>query len=385
MKIILASPAIVLAVLLSGCGKSRHVTEPPPPSVTVSLPAEERVADYLDLTGTLAPSRTVDLVARVSGYLRSADFVEGAFVQAGQLLFLIEPEPYEQQLLLAKAALLRAQSEYDRQMELIKENATSTANVEKWLSERDQAAAQVEIAKLNLGYTRVTAPFSGRIGRRFVDPGNLVGPTVNTKLATLDQVSPLYLNFNLNERDALHIGELMRQRGLEARPRPGEPPVFAGLHNEEGYPHEGRLDFIDTALSTSSGTVLMRASFTNEQQAAVAGFFARVRMPLSQPQPMLVIPNSAIGNDQEGDYVLVVDANGLVARRAVVKGPLTSTGCAIRRGLTPTDRVILNGQMKTRPGAKVTPLSAGSGQTAAARAGLNNKSEATAGPGTRMD
>ena len=118
----------------------------------------------------------MDLVARVSGYLRSVDFQDGTLVEAGQLLFVIEPEPYEQQLPLAKAAHLRAQSEYDRQEELIKQNATSAANVEKWLSERDQAAAQVELAKINLGYTRVTAPFSGRIGRRLVDPGNLVGP-----------------------------------------------------------------------------------------------------------------------------------------------------------------------------------------------------------------
>ena len=203
----------LVAVLLSGCGKRHQVTEAPPPSVTVSLPAQERVADGLDLTGTVAPSRTVDLVARVSGYLRSADFTEGSLVEAGQTLFVIEPEPYEQQLRLAKAAHLRAQSEYDRQQELIKQNATSAANVEKWLSERDQAAAQVEIARINLGYTRITAPFGGRIGRRLVDPGNLVGPSVNTKLATLDQLRPIYVYFNLNERDTLRIWEAMRRRG----------------------------------------------------------------------------------------------------------------------------------------------------------------------------
>ena len=131
---------------------------------------------------------------------------------------------------------MRAQSEYDRQVSLIESNATSRANVEKWLSERDQAAAQVELAKLNLGYTRVSAPFSGRIGRRLVDPGNLVGPSVNTKLATLDQLEPIYVYFNLNERDALQAAAIMRQRGLDPRGHVGKAPVLVGLQNQEGYP-----------------------------------------------------------------------------------------------------------------------------------------------------
>jgi multidrug efflux system membrane fusion protein len=163
--------ALALAVVLAGCGKSRDTADHAPPSVTVSHPSQEAVTDCLELTGTVAPSRSVDLVARVTGYLESVNFEDGAFVKEGQLLFVIEPEPYKQQLALTEAALARAKSEYERQVNLIASNATSRANVEKWLSERDQAAAQVELAKLNLGYTRVSAPFSGRMGRRLVDPG----------------------------------------------------------------------------------------------------------------------------------------------------------------------------------------------------------------------
>ncbi len=348
----------LLTLLLPGCGGNRSTTSQPPPTVTVTHPVQERVGDYLELTGTVAPSRTVDLVARVTGYLQSVNFEEGTFVETGQLLFVIEPEPYEQQLNLAKAALLRAQSEYDRQLELIKQNATSAAAVERWLSERDQAAAQVEIAKLNLGYTHVTAPFSGRIGRRYVDPGNLVGPTVNTRLATLDQLAPIYVNFNLNERDALDIRDQLRRHGVGPKLEPGKVPVLIGLQNQQGYPNQGTLDFIDTGLSTSSGTMLMRAGVTNQDRALLPGFFTRVRIPLGQPQPMLVIPNSAIGNDQEGDYVLVVEAGEVVARRAVVKGPQTEAGRAIRTGLSSSDRVIINGQMNARPGIKVTPVNA---------------------------
>jgi RND family efflux transporter MFP subunit len=350
-----ASLSLALA-LLTGCG--RHAEAPPqtPPEVTVSRPAQEQVADAIELTGTAAASQSVDLVARVSGYLRSVDFQDGSMVEAGKRLFLIEPETYEQQLALAKAALLRAQAEYDRQISLNLSNATSVANVEKWLSERDQSKAQVELAEINLGYTRVLAPFAGRIGRHLVDPGNLVGPTVNTKLATLEQLSPIYVYFNLNERDALRLWEAMRQRGLNL-PGSRKPPLEVGLQNEPGHPHRGTLDFVDTGLDPASGTVQLRAVLTNQDRAIFPGVFARVRIPLGEPQPMSVVPNAAIGNDQEGDFVLVVDANNVVARRTVVKGPLTKTGCSIRSGLAPEDRVIVVGVLRAKAGAKVTPVS----------------------------
>ena len=165
---------LVLLILAGGCRKGTDSTIVPPP-VTVSHPISQPVTEYLDLTGTTAPSKTVDLMARVSGYLESVNFQDGAFVEKGQLLFVIEPPPYEQQVALNEAVLVQAQAEYDRQLEMMKQNATSTSNVEKWRSSRDQAQAQVELAKINLGYTRVTAPFAGRIGQRLVDPGNLVG------------------------------------------------------------------------------------------------------------------------------------------------------------------------------------------------------------------
>ena len=355
---------LMLAAILTGCDKPHEAAKQAPPSVTVSHPSQEAVADYLELTGTVAPSRSVDLVARVTGYLESVDFQDGAMVKEGQVLFVIEPEPYRQQLALAKAVLDRAQSEYDRQRSLIESNATSRANLERWLSDRDQAAAQLKLANINLGYTSVNAPFTGRIGRRLVDPGNLVSPSANTKLATVQQIEPIYVYFNLNERDALQAAATMRQRGLD--PRSGKAPVLAGLQNQEGYPQQGTLDFVDTGISTSSGTVQLRATFANKDNALIPGAFARVRIPLGEPKPMLVVPASAIGNDQEGDYVLVTDANDVVARRAVVKGPLTPSGCAIRSGLTAEDRVIVAGLMRAKAGAKVTPGTAAASQPAPA-------------------
>ncbi len=352
---------IAVAAVLIGCGKAGKTLKQTLPTVTVKHPAQKLVTDYIDLTGTVYPSKSVDLVARVPGYLQAVKFEDGAYVEAGQSLFVIEPEPYEQQLRLAQATLARAQSEYDRQVGLSKQNATSVANVEKWLSERDQAAAQVEIAKINLGYTHVTAPFSGRIGRHLVDPGNLVGAGGNTMLATLQQLIPIYVYVNLNERDALHFREWMVQRGLQHGSGVGTAPVLVGRQDEEGYPHKGTLDFVDSKLSSSSGTIEIRALLKNEDKALFPGLFARVRLPLGEPQAMLVVPNTAVGNDQEGDYVLVVDANDIVARRAMVKGPLTAGGCAIRSGLTAADRVIVDGLMRAKPGAKVSTGSGAAG------------------------
>jgi RND family efflux transporter MFP subunit len=346
--------ALAATTLLIGCRK--QTPKPLAPTVTVSHPAQEQVADSIDLTGTVSAYKTVDLVARVSGYLKSVNFQDGAFVEEGQLLFVIEPEPYEQQLKLAEAQLLQAQSEYDRQTALMKDNATSTANVEKWLSQRDQASAQVELAKLNLGYTRIAAPFSGRMSANQFDPGNLVGPGGKSKLATIYQLVPINVDFNLNERDALRIRSAMRQLGMEPRQGVGKALVWIGLQNEDGYPHKGTLDFVDSKVSSSSGTVQMRALLQNDDKALFPGLFVRVHLPLGDPKPMLVVPNRAIGNDQEGDYVLVADAGDIVARRAVVKGPMLKDRCAISSGLAPADRVIVNGFMQARPGAKVTPV-----------------------------
>ncbi len=345
----------LLATATGACDKARKTPDAAPPAVTVRRPDREPVIEYVQATGTAAASQSVDLVARVTGYLRSIHFEDGVRVQAGQLLMVIEPEPYEQQVRLNEAALLMAQAEYDRQVEMAKQNATAAANVEKWRCQRDQAAAQVELARLNLSYTRITAPFSGRIGRRLADPGNLVGPGAAVKLATLDQLTPIYVYFSLGERDVLRLRDRLRQEGITPQAAVGKTPVFVGLQDEEDYPHEGVMDFVDSAISPATGTLLMRAKLKNEDARLFPGVFARVRIPLSEPRPMLVTPQSAIGNDQQGDYVLVADADNVVVRRSVVKGPLTPRGCAIRSGLKPEDRVIVKGMLKARPGEKVAP------------------------------
>lgn len=344
---------LAVVAALPACRSAKTPEGAPPPAVTVVTPKSEPVVDYLELTGTVSASRSVNLVARVSGYLESVDFRDGAYVEKGQLLFRIEPKPYEQEVALDQAQLRQAQSEYDRQLELVKQNATSTASVENWLSKRDQAKAQVELAKLNLGYTKVTAPFAGRIGRRLVDAGNLVGAGGATQLATLSQLVPIYVYFNLNERDVLRVRQRMIAAGKEPLSEVGKAPVQAALSGEDGFPHEGLLDFTDSAVSASTGTLQLRAVFENTDLAMFPGLFVRLRIPLGDPSPALVVPDAAFASDPSGDYVLVVDDKNVVQRRNVERGVKTPSGRVVRSGLAPNERVIVAGLQSARTGDTV--------------------------------
>lgn len=343
-----------LALLPAGCRGGREGPPAPPPAVTVARPATVPVTEYLEMTGTVGASRSVNLVARVPGYLEALHFRDGDFVKEGQLLFSIERKPYEAQVQLQQAALVRAQAELDRQQAMMKENATAKTTMESWLSQRDQAQANLDLARINLGYTRVTAPFTGRIGARQVDPGNLVGSSGPTVLATLDQLRPIYVNFNLNERDALALRRMMEEQGVRVKSNVGKARVEVGLQSEQGYPHAGVLDFTDHAMSTSTGTLALRALLPNDDTALFPGLFARVRIPLGGPRPMLVVPGASVGSDQQGDYVLVAGPDDVVARRGVVRGPAADGGVAIRSGLEPADRVVVNGMLNARPGEKAT-------------------------------
>ena len=339
---------------LMGCGKRNQYQPPPAPPVTVSKPLSMPVTDYLQSTGSVAAFKTVDLMARVEGYLRSVNFKDGSVVKAGQLLFVIEPEPYQAKLASYQAQLLDAQAEYDRQLRMIKENATSQANVDKWLSQRDQAAAAVTLAKINLSYTRVTAPFDGRIDRHLVDPGNLVGTMgTATKLATIEQIDPAYVYFSINERDLLRVRAAVQTQTKKLGEAPAVP-VQVALQTDEGYPHLGTLDFAGSGLDTGSGTLQLRASVPNARYTLLPGLFARLRIGLAAPVPRLVVPDRIVSSDQAGSYLLTVGPDQKVRQQRIETGPLESGFRAVLAGLDANSEVVIDGLQNAIPGNIVT-------------------------------
>ncbi len=364
-RIVLSAAALLAG--LSGCGRNPTFVAPRPLPVTVSVPLVAPVQDAAEFTGQASASRTVDLVARVAGFLTEVRFADGADVAKGQLLFQIEPDLYQAQVALNQAILAQQQAtltsaevDFDRKSTLQKQLAASQADYDKALATRDSARAAVaeaqanlKIAQLNLSYTRIEAPFAGQIGRRLVDAGNLVGQGAATKLATLSKVDVIYVYFNVNERDALRIRQDMAARGL-TRDSILKTPVFAGLADEKGTPHEGRLDFIDTGIDPSTGTLTARAVFDNAKNILAPGLFTRIRIPLGPPKPSLLVPETAISLDQVGPYVLLVDDGGTVALRRIKLGAQQEGLRVATEGLTKTDRVIIDGLQNATPGRKVT-------------------------------
>jgi RND family efflux transporter MFP subunit len=349
------------------CGERNVYVPPPPPKVTVSHPVRQGVTDYLEFTGNTQAVNTVQLRARVEGFLEKVYFQDGDRVKKGQLLFLIQQNTYEDklkqaeaELLANKARLMHAQTEYARFSRLVKQKAAAQTDVDKWHYERDAAQAAVmnseaqrALAKLNLSYTRVTAPFDGRIGRRLKDVGNLVGAGEKTLLAEINQIDPIYVYFNINEQDLLRVmGRTKKeQKDIEKE----KHPVSFGLADEKGYPHEGYLDFAAISLSPTTGTLLLRGVFPNPNYKILPGLFARVRAPLGKPRPALLLPEVAIGYDQLGPYVLIVDDQKVVERRAVKLGTQVDDYQVVAEGLQGNEWVIVNGLLRAIPGKEVTP------------------------------
>lgn len=347
---------------------AHHVTSLPIPPVVVQKPVLRNIAEYITQTGNTVAYNSVDLVARVEGYLDAITFTDGTFVKKGHDLFTIEPEKYMAQLQEKKASLeaqqaadAYAKAEYSRQQRMYKENATSLNNVEKWLArshestaEVAKAVASVEIAAINYSYTHVKAPFDGRIGRHLVDKGNLVGNGAATKLATIDQLDPIYVYFNLNELDLIKLRTAARVKGYNAK-EVKQVPVSVSLQNDTGFKFEGKLDFISTGLNSSTGTMEFRALLPNKKNALVPGLFVQVRVAITKMLPQLTVPDTAVLYDQIGSYLLVVDNNNIVVLKRVVLGSVEQGLRAILKGLDAQDNVIINGLQNATPGNQVAP------------------------------
>ena len=368
-------PALLLIFLsvvlaMAGCKEKNQYVAPPPPAVTVVHPVQKEVTDYLEFTGNTQAVASVEIRARVQGFLQSVNFKEGALVKKGDLLYIIEQPPYQAAVdkaagdLEAKKAIYeKSEVEYQRQVRLMKENATSDRELNNAKGTRDAAkadvamsAANLETSKINLGYTTIRSPINGRVGRNNVDAGNLVGAGQFTLLTTINQYDPIYAYFTLNEHDLLEFLKATREERKTAMEGYESGAVYLGLANEEGYPHKGRVDFADLGVDPSTGTMLLRGIFPNPHPASILpGFFVRLRCPMGTHAGALMVPERAIGVDQRGQYVLIVNQDNVVEQHPVKMGVLEGGLREITEGVQADSRVIVNGLQRARAGAKVNP------------------------------
>jgi len=367
-------PLIGLMFLLTACQQPQAVTPPPPPSkVTVSQPVVRHVVESDAYTGRLEAVESVDIRARVNGYLQSVNFTDGAIVKKGALLFVIDPRPYQAELNRAQAALEQAmarygrtQKDFARAQQLVKSRAMSQEEVDTRAADQREAEeavqaarAAVEAARLNVEFTQVKAPISGQISREFVTVGNLIngGTADSTLLTRIVSLDPIYGYFDVDERAYLKYARLWRN-GQRAGPREVHIPVDLGLADETGFPHQGRLDFIDNRLDPNTGTMTGRAVFPNPDLTLIPGLFARIRLPGSSQYEALMIPDEAIGTDQTQRFAFVVNDQHTVEYRKVELGPIIDGLRVIRDGLKPGEWVVVNGVQRVRAGAQVDPQQA---------------------------
>jgi RND family efflux transporter MFP subunit len=336
---------------------------------------QKEIVEWDEFPGRLEPVAMVEVRARVTGYLQSVNFKDGAEVNKGDLLFVIDPRPFQAELERAQADLKQAetrlalaQNEWNRSEKLLVSKAISDeeADSRRKMVEQTQAAIQsakatVDVAKLNLDYTRIVAPISGRIGRKLITEGNLVNGSQgqSTLLTTIVSLDPLYCYFDADEPAVQKFQKLAREGKLEGL-REGKIPCELELANETGYPHKGLLDFFNNTLDPTTGTLRVRGVFPNPAPERILqpGFFARVRVPGSAKYLALQVPDEAIGIDQGQKMVFVVNATNVVEYRKVEVGPVVNGLRIVRAGIQPGDWVVVNGTSFVRPGAKVNPTKA---------------------------
>src|SRR5262245_44838900 len=361
-----------LCLGLAGCVRAPSAApEAAPTPVTVSRPVEREVTDYADFTGRTAAVDSVEVRARVWGYLDKVNFREGALVKKGDVLFEIDPRTYQAAVEQAQALVIQAEaqlrfkeSQFKRFEKLIAKAAVSREEFEQVQSERDVAAATVGTYKadlterqLDLGFTKVLAPISGRVSRMLVTEGNLVQSGQNgggTLLTTLVSVDPIYAYFDVDERTVLRVRQLIRE-GKVRSARETQWPVSLGLASDEGFPRSGTIDFVDNQVNPKTGTLRLRGVFPNSDQTLDPGFFGRVRVPIGQPHDAVLVTDRAIDSDQGQKIVYVVNEKNEVAARTVRTGALHDGLREITDGLQPDERVVVNGLQQVRPGMAAEP------------------------------
>jgi len=370
--------AIAAAIAGAGCGHETKVVTPPPTAVSVSQPIQEPVQDTLEFTGRTSAVADVEVRARVTGYITKVAFTEGALVNAGDLLFEIDPREYEAAVLRAegdverlRAQLARTESEVARNQALRPSGAASARELERAVADRGSVEgelkaklAQLDLAKLDVEFSHVTAPVAGRASKAEITEGNLVvvGASGGPLLTSVVSLDPVYVDFDADERALVRIQKASIARDGTARPEnasEAKVPVLVALAEEDDFPHRGTINFVDNKVDPSTGTIHVRAVLPNADRLLTPGLFVRVRLPVGEPAPGVLVTDRAVGTDQDRKYVLVVNDQNVVEYRPVKLGAVHGGLRAVAEGLAPTEWVIVNGIQRVRPGVTVTPQKVG--------------------------
>ncbi|RTM01760.1 efflux RND transporter periplasmic adaptor subunit [Ancylobacter aquaticus] len=361
------------ALLLAGCNEQNTFAAPPPAKVTVATPTQAPVTLYAEFTGKTAPSQEVNLDARIQGYLTAIGYRDGEAVRKDRVLFEIEPDQYrdqvalqEAELTIANAKAANAQTEYDRQADLGQKQVSSQRSVDDARAALDAARGQVAadeaslaLARLTLSYTTLRAPFDGVVTRHLVDTGSLVGSSGPTTLATILQVDPLHVYFNMSEQQQIDMRDALAAQGKtlrDVRESRVEPPVEIALAGEPTYKYAGKIDYIAPQLDGATGTLQMRAALANKDVELVPGQFVRVRVPIGKIENALLVDDTAVQSNQAGSYVMVVGTDNLVEQRAVTTGPVEGQLRVITKGLTADDKVVIGSVQRAVSGKTVDPV-----------------------------
>jgi RND family efflux transporter MFP subunit len=368
------SSALVVGLCLgmTGCGRApAGAPAAAPASVTVSYPVERTVTDYADFTARIAAVDSVEVRAHVWGYLEKLNFKEGAMVKKGDVLFELDPRPYQALLDQAKAKVAQDEAqlsfdeaEYQRNLKLVDSGAVSRSDLDKSAAARGVDLANIAADKamvasraLDLQYTKLTAPVSGRVSRYVVTVGNLIlggDQGGGTLLTTIVSVDPMYAYFDVDELTIQRANRLARESKFNSADMTAWP-LSLGLATEEGFPHQGTINFVDNQVNPKTGTLRLRGVFPNKDEALAPGFFARVRVPISPPHKALLVSERALDNDQGQKILYIANDKKEVASRPVRLGQLHDGLRAIEDGLKPGERVIVIGLQQVRPGAIVEP------------------------------
>jgi RND family efflux transporter MFP subunit len=373
----LSAALILLAPALAGCGQGQPPGSgpPPPPTVTVAKPVERGIVDQDEYVGRFVAVDSVEVRARVSGYLDQIHFRDGQMVKQGDLLFTIDKRPFQNTVAQARGTLAQAkanlaftEADLERAKQLVRDRTITEQTFDQRTQAQRSAAASVASneaavrqAELDLEFTELRAPIAGRIGDRRVSRGNLVtgGTGATTMLANIVSLDPIRFEFTMDEASYLRY-ERFSSSGKEVTGRDGGVVVGLKLLDEKTFEHRGYMDFVDNAIDRSSGTIRGRASFSNPNAVLTPGMFGRVRVPGSPTYNALLLPDAAIGAEQIRKFVLVVSDDNTAVQRYVTLGPLSDDNLRIiKDGIKAGDRVIVNGLMRVRPGQKVTPQEQG--------------------------